>query len=99
MDRIVEKPQEGYGVVLPSNLDFAAMNYPEVEVSQASVVVRQSIGNIKHHIPTYAFRVPLRVVLRDELAGNTVEMTLQVFGRNLVNPLTEQLRIKVVSPS
>jgi hypothetical protein len=74
------------------------MNYPEVGYTKSSIVIYQAIGDVKHHLPIDAFKVPIRIVFFDQLAGKVIEIKCKIFGKNLLEPLTETLKIKIISP-
>ena len=77
---------------------YESMNYPEVNYSESSIVIYQTIGDVKHRLPINAFKVPIRIVFLDQLAGKVVEINCKLFGKNLIEPLNEILRIKLISP-
>jgi len=86
---------------MPSSISFPmyeSMNYPIVDDIESSTSINQRIGDVKHHVPTDAFKVPIRVVLSNELAGKTIEIDCKIFGKNLRKPLNEILRIKAIPP-
>ena len=77
---------------------YESMNYPEVNYTESSIVIYQTIGDVKHRLPINAFKVPIRIVFLDQLAGKVVEIKCKLFGKNLIEPLNEILRIKLISP-
>ena len=77
---------------------YESMNYPEVNFTESSIVIYQTIGDVKHRLPINAFKVPIRIVFLDQLAGKVVEINCKLFGKNLIEPLNEILRIKLISP-
>jgi len=77
---------------------YESMNYPEVNYTESSIVIYQTIGDVKHRLPINAFKVPIRIVFLDQLAGKVVEINCKLFGKNLIEPLNEILRIKLISP-
>lgn len=98
-DRVYEEPKNDVNILsvsahVPS---YESMNYPEVDYTESSIVIYQTIGDVKHHIPIDAFRVPVRIVLFDQLAGKVMEIKCKIFGKNLIEPLNEILRIKAIS--
>ena len=77
---------------------YESMNYPEVNYTESSIVIYQRIGDVKHRLPINAFKVPIRIVFLDQLAGKVVEIKCKIFGKNLIKPLTETLKIKIIFP-
>jgi len=77
---------------------YESMNYPEVNYTESSIVIYQTIGDVKHRLPINAFKVPIRIVFLDQIAGKVVEIKCKIFGKNLVEPLNEILKIKLISP-
>ena len=76
---------------------YESMNYPEVNYTESSIVIYQRIGDVKHRLPINAFKVPIRIVFLDQLAGKVVEINCKLFGKNLIEPLNEILKIKLIS--
>jgi len=91
-DKVYEKPKF---VIVPS---YESANYPEVDHTKSSIVIYQAIGDVKHHLPINAFKVPIRIVFLDQLTGKVIEIKCKIFGKNLIEPLTETLKIKIISP-
>lgn len=77
---------------------YESMNYPEVNYTESSIVIYQTIGDVKHRLPINAFKVPIRIVFLDQLAGKVVEIKCKLFGKNLIEPLNKILRIKLIAP-
>ena len=96
-DKVYEEPKNNIIIVSPRVSSYESMNYPEVDCSKSSIFIYQTIGDVKHHIPIDAFRVPIRIVLLDQLAGKVIEIKCKIFGKNLIEPLNEILRIKAIS--
>jgi hypothetical protein len=98
-DRIYEKPKNGINRFVSAHVpSYESMNYPEVDYTKSSIVIYQAIGDVKHHLPIDAFKVPIRIVFFDQLAGKVIEIKCKIFGKNLIEPLTETLKIKIISP-
>jgi len=77
---------------------YESINYPEVNYTESSIVIYQTIGDVKHRLPINAFKVPIRIVFLDQLAGKVVEIKCKLFGKNLIEPLNKILRIKLIAP-
>lgn len=98
-DRVYEEPKNNIIniPISPRVPSYESMNYPEVDYTKSSIIIYQTIGDVKHHIYIDAFRVPIRMVLLDQLAGEVIEIECKIFGKNLIEPLNEILRIKAIS--
>jgi len=98
-DRVYEEPKNNIIniPISPRVPSYESMNYPEVDYTKSSIIIYQTIGDVKHHISIDAFRVPIRMVLLDQLAGEVIEIECKIFGKNLIEPLNEILRIKAIS--
>ena len=97
-DRVYEEPKNDNILIIPHVPSYESTNYPEVDYAESSIVIYQTIGDVKHHIPIDAFKIPIRIVLLDQLAGKVIEIKCKIFGENLIEPLTETLKIKIISP-
>lgn len=98
-DRVYEEPKSGImnmsmNAHIPS---YESMNYPEVDYTESSIIIYETIGDAKHHIPIDAFKVPIRIVLLEQLAGKVIPIKCKIFGKNLIEPLNEVLTIKAIS--
>ena len=93
-DKVYEKPKSLIALV-PS---YESVNYPEVDYTKSSIVIYQTIGDIKHRLPIDVFKVPIRIVFFEQLVGKVIEIKCKIFGKNIIEPLNETLRIKVISP-
>jgi len=91
-DKVYEKLKF---VIVPS---YESANYPEVDSIGTSIVIYQKIGDIKHHLPIDSFKVPIRIAFLNQLVGEIIEIKCKIFGKNLIEPLTETLKIKIISP-
>jgi len=91
-DKVYEKLKF---VIVPS---YESANYPEVDSTGTSIVIYQKIGDIKHHLPIDSFKVPIRIAFLNQLVGEIIEIKCKIFGKNLIEPLTETLKIKIISP-
>lgn len=100
-DRVYEEPEDPTArlrrFALPTYASYDSMNYPKVDYLKSSIVVKDTIGDVKHHISTNALKVPIRIVFLDKLAGRVIDLKCKIFGKNLTGPLKEILRIKLIS--
>jgi len=98
-DRVYEEPKSGI-VNMSMNAhvpSYESMNYPRIDYTESSIIVYETIGDVKHHIPIDAFNVPIRIVLLEQLAGEVIPIKCKIFGKNLIEPLNEVLTIKAIS--
>jgi len=96
-EKIYKEPTNNFTKIMAGS-SYESMNYPEVDYTKSSIVIYQAIGDVKHHLPIDAFKVPIRIVFFDQLAGKVIEIKCKIFGKNLIEPLTETLKIKIISP-
>jgi hypothetical protein len=98
-DKVYVEPKNNNKIFVSARAPlYESMNYPEVDYIESSIVIYQIIGDVKHHLPIDAFKVPIRMVFLEQLAGKVIEIKCKIFGKNLIEPLNEILRIKTISP-
>lgn len=98
-EKVYVEPKNDINSLVDAHVpSYESMNYPEVNYTESSIVIYQTIGDVKHRLPINAFKVPIRIVFLDQLAGKVVEIKCKLFGKNLIEPLTETLKIKIISP-
>jgi hypothetical protein len=73
---------------LPSSAD-----YPPVTVSERTVRITSSIGDVPRDAHVDLFREPLRVVVNDKGIGSKVPVRVTIHGRNLPAPIVVTLCI------
>ena len=96
-DRVYKKPTNGVSKIINSHVpSLEFLDYPEVNDSNSIIIIYQTIGDVKHFLPLKCFKIPIRVLLLNCSAGKSVEIKCKIFGKNLINPLTENLKIKAV---
>ncbi len=95
-DRVCEEPKNNI-INIPRVPSYESMNYPEVRYTKSSIIIYETIGDVKHHIPIDVFKVPIRIVLLEQLAGKVIPIKCKIFGKNLIEPLNEVLTIKAIS--
>lgn len=98
-DRVHEEPKSdimnmSMHARVPS---YESTNYPEVDYTKSSIIIYETIGDVKHHIPINAFKVPIRIKLLEQLSGKVILIKCEIFGKNLIEPLNEVLIIKAIS--
>ncbi|WP_342678770.1 ATP-binding protein [Methanofollis sp. UBA420] len=72
--------------------------YPRVTEFENYIVVKRSVGNIKHHIPIIAFEKPVRIFFSNVLTGKSIEIICEIFGKNLKKSLLKTLIIDLIEP-
>ncbi|MBU4349058.1 hypothetical protein KJ830_00885 [bacterium] len=96
-EKIYKEPINNFTKIM-AGPSYESMNYPKVDSTGTSIVIYQKIGDIKHHLPIDAFKIPIRIAFLNQLAGEIIEIKCKIFGKNLIEPLTETLKIKIISP-
>ncbi|HEX8392448.1 MAG TPA: ATP-binding protein [Longimicrobium sp.] len=72
--------------------------YPKVESTETHYVVTADVGDLRHGIPSLAFEEPLRLVLGSKLVGQSIDIQVTVFGKQLPQPRNESLRLSITPP-
>lgn len=94
--RIYDKPDHSSKLFIkPSAPKMENIMYPMVDQTEEAWIIKQEIGDIRHHIPTDAFEIDLRVIPRKELINKIIEFECRLFGKNLSCPLKRTLKIKI----
>lgn len=98
-NRIYEKPQGGSWLMPspPKPASYASLHYPTIKRNADSYIIIDNIGDIKHNRPKNALEVPFRLLLPTNAAGNTLELTLSIFGKNLPEPFVKTLKVAIES--
>jgi len=63
-----------------------------------NIIIEESVGDIKHHIPILAFEEPVRMFFSNSLSGESIEIECEIFGKNLKKPITKILEIHLKAP-
>src|SRR4028118_1761559 len=80
-------------------INFENRDYPTVSLDGDVTEIFSDIGNLRHGIPSKAFKVPVRMTFGRALVGHTVELECSVFAKQLPIPHREILTINVVAPA
>jgi len=98
-DRVYKEPKNDiFNMAMSAPVpSYESVNYPKVEHTKSSISIYETIGDVKHHIPINVFKVPIRIKLLEQLAGKVIPIKCKIFGKNLVEPLSEVLTIKAIS--
>lgn len=98
--KIVKKPKHSGPLDIPI-YDFPNFfpSYPSVDETETEFIIEDHIGDIKHHRTMEVFKEPIRLVLHDSVAGETINIKCQIFCKNLPDPLSYKLKIKVEDAS
>jgi len=93
--RVTEEPNhDPYSIYLPQDHS----KYPTVTKSEKYVIIKEFVGDIKHHLPISAFEEPVRIFFDSTLQGEFIEIKCELFGKNLKKPITKILRIYLAAP-
>ena len=66
--------------------------YPEVETVGDKYIIRQSVGDLRHQVPTRIFEEPLRLVCLKETDEEFV-MEVKIFAKNLRKPMVQKINL------
>jgi hypothetical protein len=95
---VPEEPDRSpFSLTIPTYSQYHP-HYPIVTRSKMNIIIEESVGDIKHHIPILAFEEPVRMFFSNSLSGESIEMECKIFGKNLKKPITEILKIHLKAP-
>jgi hypothetical protein len=98
-DKVYVEPKNDINTFVSAYVpSYESINYPEVDYTKSSIVIYQTIGDVKHYLSIDAFKVPIRMVFFEQLVGKVIEIKCKIFGKNLKEPLNEILKIKAIFP-
>lgn len=96
--KVPEEPDRSpFSLTIPTYSQYHP-HYPIVTRSKMNIIIEESVGDIKHHIPILAFEEPVRMFFSNSLSGESIEMECKIFGKNLKKPITEILKIHLKAP-
>ena len=96
---IYEKPENNYMLLLkPDLVNHGSIMYPSVNSTEDTWIIKEAIGDIRHHIPIDAFKIDLRIVPTQKITTEVIELECRLFGKNLSYPLIRTLKIRVTEP-
>ena len=81
--------------IINNNL-YNELNYPKIEYKDDSIIIADTIGNIKHLQPINAFEEPIRILLGNALSGKVIQLNCKLFGKNLKEPFETILKIRAI---
>lgn len=76
--------------------DFDNLSYPEVKKVRDKFTIFESIGNLKHLIPSKVFKTPVRLVLTTNYPSDSLTFILKIFGKSLEKPIEKLVELTVV---
>ncbi|WP_338786272.1 ATP-binding protein [Metabacillus sp. FJAT-53654] len=95
MDEIHKEPASGL-LMVRASMDFhTPFQYPQVEEEENFYVVKDTIGDLKHHQPEEAFNENLRIFFSPNAAGKVLTCPYTIYAKNLPNPIVGELEIEV----
>lgn len=94
--RKVEKDESPFKISTPSFSTHDELNYPDIKKTKSSYIIKEDIGNVKHHQPIRIVPVALRVYLDPRIKGKTIPIKCLLYARNLKDPLHKTLKIMVI---
>lgn len=96
MDKIIKEPTFGFETSF-ANIDFHThLYYPEVEKEDDFYVIKESIGDLKHHQPESAFKEELRIFFGPESVGKLLLCPYKIYAKNIPKPIVGELEIEVI---
>ena len=93
---IYRKPQKynPFSINSPKPPTSEEINYPNVQVGSNNYKIFAELENIKHHLPTTAFQVPIRMTIVST-KDCTINLNVKIFAKNLSTPILKFLTLKV----
>ncbi|MFL0584939.1 helix-turn-helix domain-containing protein [Solibacillus silvestris] len=80
------------------NLQYAISHqYPSVEEKDNMFVITETVGTIKHKLPTEAFIENIRITFTPELIDSLITIQYELYADNYPDIISGDLTIKVVS--
>jgi len=76
--------------------DYEALDYPKVTETEDSYLIKAHMGDLRHNLITPVLKVPARLTLPVNTAGQQIEVKLTLFGKNLPKPYVKSLLVEVV---
>lgn len=96
--KVPEEPHHSpFSLTIPTYSQYHP-HYPIVTRSKMNIIIEESVGDIKHHIPILAFEEPVRMFFSNSLSGESIEIECEIFGKNLKKPITKILEIHLKAP-
>jgi hypothetical protein len=93
-DRVYSRPiYNSYGI--RQFYDVPWPGYPSVSENESVVVVRSKPGDLRHHVPTPAFQVPLRIAALKQAESERLAVTCALHAKNLRKPRAYTLTLAV----
>jgi len=72
---------------------FDDADYPGIAIKSDAIEVSCVLGDIPPHLPTEAFKEPIRICIETALKGQRLGIHYKLFGQNLRNPIRGKLRL------
>jgi hypothetical protein len=91
--RVVGESPHATGIFGPGG----STTYPKVVSAEERALVVSAIGDVRHHVPTSVFGVPLRLLVGPPAAGSSIPVQVRVHGKNVPTPITAELTLVVES--
>ncbi|MEO6963939.1 MAG: ATP-binding protein [Puia sp.] len=81
--------------MIASGPDIRTLKYPKILLGDDQYKIMVCIGDLRHHIPSTVFPVPLRIVFTSALAGFTIPVRSRIFAKNVQTWIDKELKIVV----
>ncbi len=92
-----EPSDEPLFIAANQTASFEVVNYPDVYINKEEnkFIAENNLENVKHHIPSDVYSVPLRILFNVNFEGETIELKGILYGENLVEPIKRSFFIAV----
>ncbi|MBJ6143682.1 helix-turn-helix domain-containing protein [Hymenobacter sp. BT559] len=84
-----------FGPTIPLS-NWERLEYPEVIENNNSYIIHSSIGQLKHGIPSKAFKVPIRIFLPLGCFGKKLIVDIKIFGANIAKHINKFIEIDIL---
>lgn len=82
---------------VPEPMSWEHLNYPLVEVHDEYYLIKEDFGDLKHGLSSTALKVPFRLFLAPDCVSQIIEIKVKIYGKNLIKPIFNNLKIKIVN--
>lgn len=67
------------------------VNYPNVNNSTNSIIIKNYIGDIPHLLVKDAFKIPIRILASDKIQEKTLLLKIELFGENIKTSISREI--------
>jgi hypothetical protein len=97
-DQVFRKPYRPnpFSLDPPPAPTFDELNYPEITKHPQHYLIMEAIGNLKHNLPACFPQIPFRILLNQNLVGETLSVEVRLHAKNLPQPKLFNLMIECI---